>query len=118
MREYQNNIFVLFTECEYTKKTRTCTCYPIVNDPQQSDDGADEGECIFFSLFVFIISIWLCNHSPCMKRNLLVSNSLCRNTLLDVASMRGLYVSDFEFLIMYKPVILFSNCSNKEKKSR
>ncbi|KAJ6643687.1 hypothetical protein Bhyg_08652 [Pseudolycoriella hygida] len=29
-------------ECEYTKKTRTCTCYPIVNDPQQSDDGVDE----------------------------------------------------------------------------
>lgn len=30
-------------ECEYTKKTRTCTCYPTTNDAQQSDDNADEG---------------------------------------------------------------------------
>lgn len=38
-------------ECEYTKKTRTCTCYPIASDPQQSDDNADEG--IIFCLYEY-----------------------------------------------------------------
>lgn len=41
-------------ECEYTKKTRTCTCYPIVNDPQQSDDGVDEGKSESFILLLYV----------------------------------------------------------------
>lgn len=44
-------------ECEYTKKTRTCTCYPIESNSLQSDaDGSmavDESKCyLFFILFV------------------------------------------------------------------
>lgn len=30
-------------ECEYTKKTRTCTCYPMENNPQQEDNGTGGG---------------------------------------------------------------------------
>lgn len=41
-------------ECEYTKKTRTCTCYPIESNSLQSDGDAavDESKCFFLPLFL------------------------------------------------------------------
>lgn len=41
-------------ECEYTKKTRTCTCYPLESSSLPTDsDGSmtvDESKCFFFCL--------------------------------------------------------------------
>lgn len=30
-------------ECEYTQKTRTCTCYPALSDSGGPDERVDEG---------------------------------------------------------------------------
>lgn len=44
-------------ECEYTKKTRTCTCYPIETNSMQADGdtAVDESKCFsFFSRFLVL----------------------------------------------------------------